>query len=74
MTEKEITQCLSQAFPQAQIKVTDLKGDGQYIEISVITPEFAGKTKIAQHRMVMKSLEGKVGTAIHAVTLKTKAP
>lgn len=74
MTKKEIMQVLSKAFPQAQIKVLDLKGDGQYLEISITACEFAGKTKITQHRMVMKSLEGKIGTAIHAVTLKTKAP
>ena len=34
--------------------------------------EFAGKTKIEQHRMVYNSLKGKMGNELHALAIKTK--
>jgi stress-induced morphogen len=40
----------------------------------VVTPAFAGKTRVQQHQMVYKALGGRMGGELHALALQTKAP
>ena len=40
----------------------------------MVSPAFAGKSRIEQHRMVMDVFAGELGGAIHALSLKTKTP
>jgi stress-induced morphogen len=55
------------------VKAVDLSdGCGAKFEIEIISPEFAGKPLLQQHRMVHKAIE-KERQTIHALTLKTKA-
>ena len=48
--------------------------DGVHFEAVVVSPAFAGKSRIEQHRMVMDVFAGELGGAIHALSLKTKTP
>ena len=39
---------------------------------TIISSQFAGKSKIQQHKMVYDSLKGKMGNELHALAIKTK--
>ena len=45
--------------------------DGVHFEAPVTCPQFAGKTMLAQHRMVYETLGDKLKQEIHALSLKT---
>lgn len=65
---------LKEAFPTAEITLTDLAGDNDHWQAEIVAEEFAGKTRVAQHQMVYAALKGKMGGELHALALKTKAP
>ncbi|MEO0981106.1 MAG: BolA family transcriptional regulator [Pseudomonadota bacterium] len=65
---------LTDAFPDAEITLTDLAGDNDHWQAEIVSAEFAGKTRVAQHQMVYAALKGKMGGELHALALKTRAP
>lgn len=71
MQPEEIKQMIERGLPDAQVAVT---GDGHHFEAQVITREFAGKSMIQRHQMVYRTLGGKMGNEIHALSLRTLAP
>jgi len=72
MTAQEIEKMVLAALPDAVIELTDLAGDNDHYSIVVTSAEFAGKTRVAQHRMVMDALGGGMGTTLHALSVTTK--
>lgn len=62
------------AFPNATVHIEDLAGDGDHYSAHVISADFIGKTRIHQHQMVYQALQGKMGTELHALALKTSVP
>ncbi len=74
MTAKEIEDAVRAALPDASIQITDLAGDTDHYSIVVASAQFAGKTRVAQHRMVMDALGGGMGTKLHALSVTTKIP
>ncbi len=62
---------IKEAFADAEVKIVDLAGDNDHWSLEVISKEFAGKTRIAQHKMVYAALKGKMGGELHALQLKT---
>jgi len=72
MQLKEIENLIKESFPDANIEIQDLAGDGNHYSATVISAKFAGKSKIQQHKMVYDSLRGKMGNELHALALKTK--
>jgi len=72
MTKNEIQALIQAGMPDAIVTV---KGDdGQHFEAEVIWIGFAGKSPIAQHRMVYETLGVRMGREIHALQLRTHAP
>jgi stress-induced morphogen len=74
MDAQEIERLIKAAFPDAQVTITDLAGDGDHFAAHVIAREFAGKTRVQQHKMVYDALQGRMGGALHALALTTAAP
>jgi stress-induced morphogen len=74
MDAQEIERLIKAAFPDAQVAITDLAGDGDHFAAHVIAREFAGKTRVQQHKMVYDALQGRMGGALHALALTTAAP
>jgi stress-induced morphogen len=74
MDAQEIERLIKAAFPDAQVTITDLVGDGDHFAAHVIAREFAGKTRVQQHKMVYDALQGRMGGALHALALTTAAP
>jgi acid stress-induced BolA-like protein IbaG/YrbA len=69
-TTEELKARIEAAIPDARAEVT---GDGRHFEAVVVSPAFAGLTRIAQHRLVYDVFDGELGDRIHALSLKTKA-
>ncbi len=74
MDAQEIERLIKTALPDAQVTITDLVGDGDHFAAHVIAREFAGKTRVQQHKMVYDALQGRMGGALHALALTTAAP
>jgi stress-induced morphogen len=74
MEGSEIERLIKVAFPEAQVIVVDLAGDGDHFAARVTTPAFAGKTRVQQHKMVYDALQGQMGGVLHALALQTSAP
>lgn len=58
-------------LPDADVEV--LGDDGQHFDARVVSPSFAGKSLIEQHRMVYATLGDSFDGALHALSLKTAA-
>jgi stress-induced morphogen len=71
MAADELEQLLREAFPDADIEIKDLAGDGDHYRAVVRSAAFAGKTRVAQHQMVYAALKGRMGGALHALALET---
>ena len=71
MDLKQIESLIKEALPDAIVEIQDLAGDGNHYSAMVISSQFSGKTKIEQHKMVYKSLKGKMGNELHALALNT---
>jgi acid stress-induced BolA-like protein IbaG/YrbA len=71
MTKDDIRKLIEAGLPGAQVTVTG--DDGQHFEAEVACKDFAGKTPVAQHRMVYATLGDRMGREIHALKLTTRA-
>lgn len=74
MKATEIETLLKQAFPDAEITIKDLAGDGDHYAATVVSAAFHGKSRVKQHQMVYTALQGNMGGALHALALTTQAP
>lgn len=74
MTRETLEGFLTEAFPDAEIVLTDLAGDNDHWQAEIVSAQFAGKSRVAQHQMVYAALKGKMGGELHALALKTRAP
>ena len=65
---------LREAFPDAQIAIDDLAGDGDHYRARIVSTVFSGLSRVKQHQLVYAALKGKVGGELHALALETSAP
>jgi stress-induced morphogen len=71
MAADELEALLREAFPEAEIQIEDLAGDGDHYRATVRDDAFGGKSRIAQHQMVYAALKGRMGGELHALALVT---
>lgn len=74
MSAEQIERLIKESIPDAKVLIEDLRGDSDHYAAHVISKEFAGKTRIQQHQMVYRALQGKMGGELHALTLQTSVP
>ncbi|MCX2560392.1 BolA family transcriptional regulator [Acetobacter farinalis] len=74
MTAAELETYLRQAFPDAQIRIDDLAGDGDHYSCSIVSEAFKGLTRVRQHQLVYQALQGHMGGKLHALALQTSTP
>ena len=74
MAADDIAQLIKERFPDAEIQIEDLAGDGDHYAASIVSEAFRGKSRIQQHQMVYDALQGNMGGVLHALALKTAAP
>jgi len=74
MDAKEIESLIKARMPNAEVSIRDLAGDGDHYAAHVVSPEFKGKSRLQQHKMVYEALEGRMGGVLHALALTTSPP
>ena len=74
MKGDEIERMIKEAFPDADVTMTDLAGDDNHWAAVVASGAFKGKTRVQQHQMVYQALRGRMGGELHAMALQTSVP
>jgi BolA family transcriptional regulator, general stress-responsive regulator len=80
-----ITAALTDAFPPAEIVLADdshkhahhagARAEGQtHYTVRVVSPAFAGQSRIARSRAVHAALAGEFATGLHALSLQLLTP
>jgi acid stress-induced BolA-like protein IbaG/YrbA len=71
----EIRRRIQESLPGSEVEVKDLTGTGDHFEARVVSPDFAGKTMVEQHKLVYAPLNDLLKTGeLHALALKTYSP
>jgi stress-induced morphogen len=68
---EKIKMLIKESIPDAEIDIQDLAGDENHYSATIKSKVFNGKSKIEQHKIVYKSLKGKMGNELHALALNT---
>ena len=74
MPAEELESRLRAAFPDAEIAIDDLAGDGDHYRAKIVSTAFKGLPRVRQHQLVYAALGGRVGNELHALALETSAP
>ena len=72
LTMNEIKELIVLSIPDADVELQDLAGDNNHFSATITSSKFKGLSKIEQHKLVYKSLKGKMGNELHALALNTK--
>ena len=68
----EIKKLIRESSPDAKIEIKDLMGDNNHYSAKIQSKVFNNLNKIEQHKLVYKSLKGKMGNELHALSLVTE--
>ena len=68
---EEIKSLIKKAIPDAEISIQDLAGDDNHYSATIKSKTFSGKSKVEQHKLVYKALNGRMGNELHALSLTT---
>ena len=52
----------------------EVRGDGSHFEAVIVSPRFAGLTRIRRHQLVYAALGGRMGGEIHVLSMQTLTP
>jgi stress-induced morphogen len=74
MPAAQIEALIKSAIPDAEVEIVALVDDGDHYQARVTSPAFAGKSRVAQHKMVFEALGGRMGGELHALQLTTSVP
>lgn len=74
MDANQIERMIREGIPDANVSIEDLRGDGDHYAAHVVSAAFKGKSRVQQHQMVYKALQGKMGNELHALALQTSVP
>ena len=69
---EEIKKLIKESIPDASIEIKDLMGDNNHYSAIIKSKLFNNLNKIEQHKLVYKSLKGKMGNELHALSITTK--
>jgi stress-induced morphogen len=74
IAQTQLETILREGFPDAEIEVEDLAGDGDHYKAKIVSAAFAGLSRVRQHQLVYAALKGRMGGELHALALETSAP
>jgi len=70
---EEIKRLIKASIPDAQVEIKDLRGDNNHFSALIKSKIFNNLNKIDQHKLVYKSLKGKMGNELHALSITTES-
>ena len=66
---------IESALPGAEVEVVDETGSGDHLRATVSATQFAGLSRIDQHRLVRAAVQPRMDDgSIHALSIKTRQP
>tara|TARA_X000001036_G_C20187549_1_gene606098 strand:- start:121 stop:351 length:231 start_codon:yes stop_codon:yes gene_type:complete len=68
---EDIKKLITSSIPDAYIEIKDLMGDNNHYSALIKSKMFTGLSKVDQHKLVYKSLRGKMGNELHALSITT---
>ena len=71
MDPQAIERMIKEALPDASVRIDDLRGDGDHYAAHVTSAAFKGLSRIQQHQLVYRALQGRMGNELHALALQT---
>ena len=69
---EEIKKLIKESIPDATIEIKDLMGDNNHYSAIIKSGSFKNLNKIEHHTLVYKSLKGKLGNELHALSITTE--
>lgn len=70
----DLKERIERALPGARVAVEDLTGGGDHFRAEVVSNQFAGLSRIQQHKLIYDVFGDEVGGPIHALSIKTSTP
>jgi stress-induced morphogen len=74
MSAADIEAAITTALPGAVVELTDLAGDNDHWAAHVTAPQFAGLSRVQQHKLVYAAFGGRMGGELHALQVTTVVP
>lgn len=74
MEASQIEELIREGIPDAEVRIEDLRGDGDHYAAYITSASFEGKSRVQQHQMVYDALRGKMGGELHALAIQTSVP
>ena len=66
---------IAEALPGAEVEVLDETGTGDHLRAVVRAPQFEGKARLEQHRMVKNAVQARFDDgSIHALSISAEVP
>ena len=72
LAKNEIKKLILESIPDATVEIKDLMGDNNHYSAIIKSKMFNNLSKIEQHKLIYKSLKGKMGNELHALSLTTE--
>jgi stress-induced morphogen len=74
-SEAHVRDRILAALPGADVDVVDYTGTGDHFRAVVVSAAFTGLSRVEQHKLVYRALDGDMGDhSIHALALTTRVP
>ena len=70
--QKKLEALINSKFPNSKIAIEDLAGDNDHYSVEIQSDMFNGMSRVQQHQLVYKLLDGLMDKELHAMQLKTK--
>lgn len=74
MDAQTIIDLIKTGIPGSDVRLEDLRGDGDHYAAHITAAAFKGLSRVQQHQMVYKALQGKMGGELHALAIQTAVP
>ncbi len=74
MEAQIICDLIKSGIPDADVRIEDLRGDGDHYAAHIVSSSFKGLSRVQQHQMVYRAIGGKMGRELHALSIHTSAP
>jgi ABC-2 type transport system permease protein len=70
-TTEDVKRYIAQAMECERVEVD---GDGRHFQALIVSPAFAGKSRVARHQLVYAALGERMREEIHALSMRTLTP
>lgn len=74
MRHEQVIELIQNQIKDSKVKVIDLTGMHDHIEVHVTSETFRGKSLLEQHKLIMNIMKDSLGGSLHAIKIKTNIP